>query len=262
MPTNEPNATVSYSEDALRKNARQRLAGSSLLGIVLKQAISEKFLLRVMKGVNFRHNENSQATRAYQSMSIPEFEGINARQQWANWRTVPRNLTGRIPARPLFAIDLCCGIGHSTEVLACYLPHGSNVLGIEFNPEFVTRANARFDQYRHQDGTPLQAQFVAGSVLETFRDVNGQAVADASVDVVNCCGAVGVHFKPEAAAALAKEVTRVLKPGAIAMIDSGPHGTRPEELTRIFAELGLDRVNAVRSCFVDYSLQICFRKKG
>lgn len=252
---------VSYPENVLRRNARHRLGGTSLLGIVLKQAFSEKFLLRVVKGVNFRHSENIQATRAYRAMSISEFEGINARQQWANWRTVPRNLNGRIPAKPLFAIDLCCGVGHSTEVLACYLPQGSSILGIEFNPDFVAQARARKEKYRHQDGALQEARFVAGSVLETFRDEKGAAVPAASIDVVNCCGAVGVHFKPEAARTLVEEVARVVKPGGIAMIDSGPHGTNPRELTGIFESLGFERINAVRSCFVDYSLQICFRKK-
>jgi SAM-dependent methyltransferase len=251
-----------YDESMIRENARRRLAGTSLLGIVAKQAFSEKILLRVLKGVNFRYNENSLATRAYRAMTINEFEGINARQQWANWRTIPRNLSGRLPEDPIFALDLCCGVGHSTEVLACYLPPRSSILGLEFNPDFVAQAQARSEKYQSFDGTPAHTSFVAQSVLETFRDAAGNELASGSVDLVNCCGAVGVHFKPDATRVLAAEVARVLRVGGLATIDSGPYGTSTDDLVSIFGELGLKKVNSVRSCFLDYSRQVCFEKQS
>jgi SAM-dependent methyltransferase len=254
---------ITISDETLRKNARQRLAGTSVFGIAFKQAFSEKILLRMLKGVNFRRNENEEATRAYRAMSISEFEGINARQQWANWRTIPKNLNGRITAdRPLFALDLCCGIGHSTEVLACYLPPGSTILGIEYNPDFVSRARGRMDKYCNQDGTPARVSFVAASVLETFRDERGNPLASGSVDLVNCCGAIGVHFKPDATRQLAREVSRVVRAGGLATIDSSPYGTSSDQLISIFGENGFEKIHSVRSCFLDYSVQICFRKKA
>jgi SAM-dependent methyltransferase len=251
---------VTYPEETLRRIAQERL-GMSLVGIVFRQATSEK-LLKYFRGVTFRHNENSAATSAYTAMSVHEFEGINARQRWANWRTLPRNLNGRIPDRPLSVIDLCCGVGHSTEVLACYLPVGSKILGLEFNPGFVEVARARVSKYVHRSGTPIQARFAAQSVLETFRDDSGLEVDAGSVDLVNCCGAVGVHFKPEATRVLAKEVSRVLHENGVATIDSGPYGTSAKQLTEIFESLGFRRLNAARSCFVDYSMQVCFQKKS
>jgi SAM-dependent methyltransferase len=255
----ETTGFVSFPDETLKKIARERLAGTTLIGIVLRQATTER-LLKYLRGVDFRHNENTEATSAYRAMSINEFEGINARQQWANWRTVPRNLNGRIPNRPLSVIDLCCGVGHSTEVLACYLPAGSDILGLEYNPKFVEVARTRKDKYRRQSGEPIKARFAAQSVLETFRDDAGQEVTTGSVDLVNCCGAVGVHFKPEATRVLAREVARVLRSGGLATIDSGPYGTTTEQLTAIFEELGFKRLNAARSCFVDYSMQVCFQK--
>jgi len=153
-------------------------------------------------------------------------------------------------------------VGHSTEVLACYLPVGSRILGLEFNPDFVQVARSRNAKYVHQSGVPVQVRFAAQSVLRTFRDDAGIDVSAGSVDLVNCCGAVGVHFKPEATLILAKEVSRVLRVGGVATIDSGPYGTSAKELTRIFCGLGFSRLNAARSCFVDYSMQVCFRKES
>jgi SAM-dependent methyltransferase len=252
---------ISFSESVLKQIAHERLAGMSLFGMVLRQATSEG-ILKHLRGVDFRLNENAAATRAYRAMSIDEFEGINARQRWANWRTLPRNLNGRIPDRPLRVIDLCCGVGQSTEVLACYLPVGSRILGIEFNPQFVEVARARASKYVQRTGVPMEACFSAQSVLETFKDEAGAVIRAGSVDLVNSCGAVGVHFKPEATRVLAQEIHRVLSAGGIATIDSGPHGTTTSELTTIFESLDFKRLNAARSCFVDYSRQVCFRKEA
>ena len=71
--------------------------------------------------VFFRQNRNHLACQAYRQMNLEEFQALNARQAWANWRTIPRNLAGRLPQRPVLALDLCCGVGESTEVLAYYL---------------------------------------------------------------------------------------------------------------------------------------------
>jgi SAM-dependent methyltransferase len=255
----EPTPFVTYPEETLRQIAQERY-GKSLVGIVFMQATQER-LLKYFRGVNFRHAENEAATTAYTAMSAHEFEGINARQRWANWRTLPRNLSGRIPDRPLSVIDLCCGVGHSTEVLACYLPVGSRILGLEFNLDFVNVARSRSAKYVHRSGVLIQSRFAAQSVLEVFRDDAGAEVPSDSVDLVNSCGAVGVHFKPEATRVLAQEVARVLRAGGVATIDSGPYGTSAKQLTQIFENLGFSRLNAARSCFVDYSMQVCFQKK-
>ena len=257
----EPLDLLQLSEEMLRRIARERLAGASLLSIFFRQATSEHFL-KYLRGVDFRQDENAKALRAYRAMTAEDFEAINARQRWANWRTLPRNLSGHVPDRPLSVIDLCCGIGHSTEVLACYLPVGSSILGLEFNPDFVRVARARAAQYQHRSGALIQPRFAAQSVLETFRDEGRKEVSGGSVDLVNCSGAVGVHFKPDATRVLAKEIARVLRPGGIALIDSGPRGTSTRALTEIFDGLGFKRLNAARSCFVDYSVQVCFRKEA
>lgn len=255
-------ATIAFiPESLIRRVAQERLVGMSLPGIVLRQAFSES-VLRHLRGVNFRKSENFEAAVAYRAMSPDEFEEINARQRWANWRTIPRNLSGSIPDRPLRVLDLCCGIGHSTEVLACYLPLDSTILGLEFNPQFVKMARERAARYVHLSGRPVQVGFTVQSVLETFRDEDGCEIPAGSVDLANCCGAIGVHFKPDKSRIVAQEIGRVLKPGGLATIDSGPTGTSADELVRIFELLRFQSLSAARSCIADRGLQICFRKVG
>jgi len=227
--------------------------------LVLRQAWAEA-RIRYWRHVRFRSRENEAARDAYASMETWEFEGVNARQAWANWRTIPKNLDGRVPPRPVRAIDLCCGTGQSTAVLAHHLPAGSDILGLDYSPRFVSLARSRV--YLTRAGARAPVRFRAQSVLETFRDTDGAAVADASIDVVNSCGAVGFHFEPRSTAVLADEVARVVRPGGFALIDSGASGTSPAEVRAIFAERGFREVHAARSCFLDRDLQVGFRRQA
>jgi SAM-dependent methyltransferase len=157
-------------------------------------------------------------------------------------------------------VDLCCGTGQSTQVLAYYLAPGSEILGLEYNPRFVAMARAR--AYRTREGGPAHVAFHAQSVLEPFRDEGGVPLADQSVDIVNSSGAVGCHFEPGTTARLASEVDRVLRPGGLALIDSGRNGTSEPDVRAIFGERGFDVLHRSRSCAFDRYRQVCFRKSG
>lgn len=257
--SHDPISTSSlvFHEREILTIAEERLLEPSIFRIFLRQ-LRHELLVRLLRGANFRQRDNRKATQAYCTIGIEDFEHINARQQWANWRTIPRNLNHHIPNRPLSAIDLCSGTGHSTEVLAHYLPVGSRILGLEFNPEFIKRARIR--RYLNRAGYPAHVSFNSQSVLQPFRHPDGTRIANQSQDLVNCSGAVGCHFDSSAASQMIREVVRVLKPGGIAMIDSGPSGTSPRELTRICQSAGLRRIHASRSCIADLYTQIVFTR--
>ncbi len=223
----------------------------------LRQAWHETRVRR-LRHIQFRSRENDKAREAYAAMDPWEFEGINARQAWANWRTIARNLGGRVPRRPLRALDLCCGTGQSTAVIAHHLAPGSEVLGLEYSLRLVAVARSR--SYPTASGELLRVRFRAQSVLEAFRDEEGAVMADGSVDLANSCGAVGCHFDPEATRTLAAEVARVVRPGGLAAIDSGRSGTGHADLRAIFADHGFEAIHRARSCFLDPYLQVCFRK--
>ncbi len=247
--------TAQPNEPNLEQAAREAV-GESLVGVVLRQLRAE-FLVSIRR-VFFRRNDNFAAVRAYCAMSVPEFEGINARQRWANWRTIPRSLLGRLPAGPCRALDLCSGVGHSTQVIAYCLPRGSEVLGLEFNPTFVAAASRR--DYRDASGHRVKTTFRAQSVLESFRDVRGHALPDGGLDVVNSCGALGIHFTAEQIDRLAGEIARVLKPGGIAAVDAGKAGVGREQMVGIFERRGFVLLDAAKSCFLDRFTHLSFRK--
>ena len=247
---------MKISEHAIGKIARMQ-TGRNLLMIIVHQALTET-LVRMRKNASFRKRHNGQACDAYRLMSTDEFKGINARQSWANWRTIPRNLNCRLPNVPVTIVDLCCGIGQSTEVLAYFAAPGSEIIGYEFNPEFVALARKR--QYFNEQGHLARVKFRAQSVLNTFCWRDNHPIEDGCIDLVNSSGAVGCHFDVDATKVLATEIRRVLKSGGLAMIDAGPGGTSPKALREVFQGLGFEMLHSARSCALDRYTQICFRK--
>jgi SAM-dependent methyltransferase len=248
---------LKISEQAIGQIARIQ-CGRSLLMIFVHQALTET-LMRMRKNTSFRRRHNGEACDAYRRMSTDEFKGINARQNWANWRTIPRNLNGNLPNVPVKIVDLCCGIGQSTQVLAYYAASGSEIIGLEFNPEFVALARKR--EFLDEHGRLARVKFRTQSVLNTFCWRENQPIEDGYLDLVNSSGAVGCHFDLDATRVLATEIRRVLKPGGLAMIDAGKSGTGPGALREIFESLGFETLHSARSCALDRYTQICFRKK-
>lgn len=240
----------------IRRIARERFP-ERLPRLLLRQAWAE-LLVTVGSRLRFREPENARAVQAYCGMSVAQFEAINARQRWANWRSIPLSLHGRLPGRACRAVDLCSGVGDSTEVLACWLPEGSEVLGLEFNPEFVRRARARI--YRDAAGRPVKVSFRAQSVLETFRDPAGVRVPGASVDVVNCCGALALNFSEAEIDALAAEIARVLRPDGLAAIDAPASAEGRERMIRLFGRRRFEALGCAQSCLFDRFAQVCFRR--
>jgi SAM-dependent methyltransferase len=208
------------------------------------------------RGIDFRTTVPADAQRAYSSMTAVEFAAINGRQAWANRRTITRSLAGLTPVRPLSVIDLGCGIGESTRVLASLLPAGSHVLGIEFAPPLVEVAR----EFNAGDGSSCEVRFVVGSIVETFRDEEGQPVASESIDVANASGIVGHHLDPPDAESAAEEIHRVLRPRGIASLDVGPK-LSAKRLTTLMDQLGFVRLRRTRSHPFDRTGQVVFRKR-
>jgi SAM-dependent methyltransferase len=238
----------------MAENAR-RAAGPIVVAFV-RQLVYEHLVLG-RRGVRFRSRDADAVRAAYSAMSADEFDGINARQRWANWRTIPANLREHVNGRPFAAVDLCCGAGHSTEVLAHVLPPGSRILGLDVSPSLVAAARRR--RYADAQGRTVAARFRVQSVLEPFRELDGRLVGAASVDLVHSSGAVGSHFEPDATRRLLVEIKRVLRPGALALIDAGPGGTSPKRLEELVAEAGFDVCRRARSCALDRYWQYCCR---
>jgi SAM-dependent methyltransferase len=225
-----------------------------IVRVFWRQWRAERRLAR--QGIHFRTTDADRVRAAYAAMSDDDFAAINGRQDWANWRTIPRAMSGHVPDRPLRVLDLGCGTGSSTRVLSFYCPRGSVITGYELASPLVEIARRR--AYKHRSGAPAEVIFVCQGVTETLRDGNEAAVPDGSVDLASASGVVGHHLGAAMTGPLAKELGRVLGPGGVAMLDVGPTlGDR--ELTRIMASCGFRRVGRWRSCLLDPTGQVVFR---
>lgn len=226
-----------------------------LLTVCWKQWRTERAL--AARGVLFRTTDPAAVEAAYAAMTDEEFEAINGRQAWANWRTIPAALNGRLPRRPVTAIDLGCGTGPSTRVLASVCPPGSRILGYELAAPLARIASRH--TFSGPDGRKQDVQFVAQGVTETLKDPGGQPLADGSVDVANASGVVGHHLTEETVKPLVAELARVLAPHGLALLDVGPT-LSAEALARAMAPAGWHPEGRFRSWLLDPNGQVLFSR--
>lgn len=224
--------------------------------IILEHAVTS--LMLACAGVRYLC-QGAAVRDAYRRMTTAEFARINARQAWANWRVIPRNLHGNLRIdRPVAALDLCCGMGDSTRVLAWWLPAGSSIVGMELDPRFAAAASA--SSYRNRDGDIIPVTIQRASVLEGFRDRHGARCADRSLDLVHAIGSVGCHFTPEQTAVIVRECDRVLAEDGIALLDCGHAGTPAHELIRLARAHGFTVTGRARSWWFDRYEQLVLRR--
>lgn len=227
----------------------------NILAVCWRQWRAERALAR--RGIHFRTTKLDDVEKAYAAMTDQEFDAINGRQDWANWRTIPRAMNGHIPDRPLTVLDLGCGTGSSTKVLAFYCPPGSRIIGYELAAPLVEIARRR--EFRHRSGQRARVEFCCQGITEALRDPAGKVFQEQSVNLVNASGVVGHHLTKESTADLAKELKRILCSGGLAMLDVGPT-MRDAELTEIMATYGFGRLGRFRSWFFDPTGEVVFRK--
>ncbi len=225
------------------------------LAVCWRQWRAERRLAR--RGIHFRDTNPETVAAAYMAMSAAEFDAINGRQDWANWRTIPRALSGHVPDRPLRVLDLGCGTGSSTRVLAFYCPSGSHLTGYELAPPLLDLARRRV--YQDRDGNPARVDFVCQGVTEVLHDAEGGPLAAGSVDVVNASGVVGHHLSAADIPPLLDEMKRVLVADGVAMLDVGPTLPGPE-LRRLMTGAGFRYLGHYRSWLGDPTGEMVFRK--
>jgi SAM-dependent methyltransferase len=245
-------SVVSIGEAEIRKHGPGRLPA-----VCWRQWRTERRLRRL--GIDFRTTDVQVAKAAYAAMSELEFEAINGRQDWANWRTIPRSISGLVPGRPLRIVDLGCGSGGSTRVLAFYAPTGSKITAYELARPLVNVAASR--EYAHKGGEPADVEFVCQGVAQHLCTPSGKPLEPGSVDLANASGVVGHHFSVETIGALARELRRLIVPGGIAELDVGPT-LSAADLTAAMSAVGFERVRRTRSFLLDPTGQVVFRVEG
>lgn len=242
-------ALLMISEREIRRHGP-----GNVLAICWRQWQTERRLAR--RGIHFRQTNIDTVAAAYRRMTEAQFNAINGRQDWANWRTMPRALSGHVADQPLRVLDLGCGTGSSTQVLAWYAPEGSHITGYELADPLLEFARRR--TYRQRAGTTQKVDFVCQGVTEPLRLASGEIIADQSVDVVNASGVVGHHLNAVTVNPLIAELVRVLRVGGIAMLDVGP-SLSGAELRSLMTAAGFEFLAHAKSGWWDPTGQMVFR---
>lgn len=207
------------------------------------------------QGMNFRADNPQVCSRAYARMSDDEFAAINACQEWANWRIIPRLVTRIHSPGPWSVIDVGCGQGVSTEVLAWYSPANSHFLGYDLCETALSRASLK--NYTHSNGQLAKVSFRRQQIDQTWQDAQGHTIADGSITLVNASGIIGHHLSSQCVQTLVTELSRVLTADGWALLDVGPHRGR-HELTRLMSAAGFSCLRRARSWWLDPCGQLAF----
>jgi SAM-dependent methyltransferase len=216
-----------------------------VLAVCWRQWRTERRLAR--RGLHFRSTRLPDIVSAYGAMNQGEFDAVNGRQDWANWRTIPRALNGHVPDRPLAVLDLGCGTGSSTQVLAWYCPAGSRIIGYEVAAPLLDFARRRV--YRHHAGGVTSVAFVCQGIGESFRSASGAHLPERSVDLINSSGVVGFHLDAQTVQPLIAELRRVLAPEGCL-------------LRRLMTAHGFSYLGRYRSWLADPTGEMAFRMQN
>ena len=197
---------------------RTRRGPLSIASMFVRQVLTE-FRLRARR-LSFRTRDQAQLERSYGAMTPQEFEEVNAPQGLMNEFAIPRALAKYPHDRPWRLVDLGCGSGGSSAILARQAPPGSSLIGYDLSASLLDTARRR--DLRDCEGRPLPAEFVCQSITEPLRTPGGELLPAGSVDVSHAAGIVGHHLRPADLEMLARELRRVLAPQGLAILDSGP----------------------------------------
>lgn len=181
---------------------------------------------------SIRSTDPSVVEGAYRAMSVWEFDELNGPQEWFNAWVIPRALRFAPRGRPWRMVDLGCGSGGSSRILAQYAPPGSSLIGYDLCDSLLHRARQR--RFVDAADQPLSVQFLRQSMLEPLAAPAGGLLPERSIDVAHAAGVVGHHLCAADVRRLAAELRRILAPDGIAILDAGPK-LPPRELAALMA---------------------------
>lgn len=190
-----------------------------------------------------------------------DFDEYNFPQVWVERRQIPGAISGRIPARGAVVLDLGCGPGTSTEILAYFADPSWTIIGYDLTRHLVERARLRAarGEFRSRNGCVITPEFECQNVADPLRGLSG-LIRDSSVDFAISCGVVGLYLQRDEAARLAVELARVVKSGGFAAIDTGP--ANPVSAVReLMSGAGFDEVGVARSFVVEPRPKLVFRRR-
>jgi SAM-dependent methyltransferase len=204
-----------------------------LIAGVLRQLTTERNLRK--RHLSYRTTQVARVAEAYGSMTEDEFDAINGPQEWQNRHFIPRVIQSLRLTEALIAVDLGCGSGQSSQVLASQLPAGSTLLGYDICDRLLGRAAHR--TYRDVAGAPLKAHFMNQSITQPLHSPEGRLLDDESVGLVHASGVVGHHLVEADVRALVAEIVRRLTPKGWVVLDAGPTMPR-DRLQEVLAAHG------------------------
>lgn len=194
------------------------------------------------------------------SLAGKTFDGYNLPQQWVESRMLPQVIEGRVPVSGARVLDLGCGPGTSTRILAWFAKPDWRIEGLELIDHQVALAKERVagGWFVNRDGERIEPTFRCADVSEPDAFV---AIEDGSVDLAVSGGVVGLYLTPEQGERLIGALRRVVRVGGWVALDAGP-SIPVKALEAMGRRNGFEVVDLVKSFPIEPRPKVLFRRGG
>jgi SAM-dependent methyltransferase len=203
--------------------------------------------------------EPARVASGFAGLRGKDFYEYNLPQMWVERRQIPSAIDGRIPVRGAVVLDLGCGPGTSTEVLAHFADPSWTIVGYELTEHLAAEAKARSErgEFVNCRGERVPARFVCQDISRPLRAPGGGLIAEGSVDFAVSGGVVGLYMNARSVTRLAQELARVVRPGGFAALDTGP-AVGGRLLREVMARAGFGFVATCRSFVIEPRPKLVF----
>lgn len=191
-----------------------------------------------------------------------DFDEYNLPQVWVERRQIPQAVHGRVPMRDAVVLDLGCGPGTSTEVLAYFADPSWTIIGYDLVEHSIKAARERAARggFRSRAGTVIHPLFECQNIAQPLL-LRGQPLKEGTVDFVISGGVVGLYLRPADVEKLIRDLRRIVKPGGYVALDSGP-SVPPETLRAIARENGLAFRTIAKSFWIEPRPKLVFQREA
>lgn len=190
-----------------------------------------------------------------------DFDEYNLPQVWVERRQIPQAVHGRVPMRDAVVLDLGCGPGTSTEVLAYFADPSWTIIGYDLVEHSITAARERAARsgFRSRDGAVIHPHFECQSIATPLL-LRGEPLGGGTVDFAISGGVVGLYLRPADAEKLIRDLRRIVKPGGYIALDAGPSVTA-DTMRAIASENGLAFRSVAKSFWIEPRPKLVFQRE-
>ena len=215
---------------------------------------------RHMDGHGMINADPAVVAEGFAALKDETFDAYNYPQVWVESRQILQAVDQRIPENAARVVDLGCGPGTSTRLICHFAQPDWEIFGFDLTEHSIEQAQEKSESggFVNKAGEVIRPHFECQSIAEQLMH-GGEPLPDQSVDMALSAGVVGLYLNHDQAAALVKELHRVIKPGGFIALDAGPSNP-VASLRRLAEAAGFVFQGLAKSCVIEPRPKLVFQR--